>query len=60
MKKMLLMSALLFFTFGCEKKEIEPAPPIFTGNKIDLEKFRVLNSCEGCDLSGVDLRDAKQ
>ena len=27
-------------------------------NETDLAKFKALNACVGCDLSGADLRDA--
>ena len=47
MKKLILISALLLFGSNG-----------WAYNKTDLAKFKVINSCEGCDLSGANLSGA--
>jgi len=44
MKKLILISALLLVTSNS-----------WAYNETDLAKFKALNVCEGCDLSGADL-----
>jgi hypothetical protein len=44
MKKLILISALLLVTSKS-----------WAYNETDLAKFKALNVCEGCDLSGADL-----
>ena len=47
MKKLILISALLLV-----------ASNGWAYNETDLAKFKALNACEGCDLSGADLSQA--
>ena len=47
MKKLLLISALLLCSNG------------WAYNETDLAKFKALNVCEGCDLSGANLNNAQ-
>ncbi len=47
MKKLILISALLFSFNGSAY------------NETDLAKFKALNACKGCDLSGVELSGAE-
>ena len=49
MKKLILISALLLFVVS----------NTWAYNETDLAKFKALNVCEGCDLSGANLRDIK-
>ena len=44
MKKLILISALLLCSNG------------WAYNETDLAKFKALNACEGCDLSGANLQ----
>ena len=48
MKHLVKISALLLF-----------ASNGWAYNETDLAKFKALNVCEGCDLSGANLRDIK-
>ena len=47
MKKLILISALLLV-----------ASNSWAYNETDLAKFKALNACVGCDLSGADLSQA--